>query len=179
MLVSQRVRRQLHWYDALPSGWFAAWLGMLVGFCHIMFPVSVDESPDGIHWPTEFGNSCDGGMLRLSLPPLQPDLVRSAPWSWPYKTVAELDTLRYWQDITFTGAPITDFFAFASTINAVKACQAEASCQSGVRIYFQSRATFSSLVSTVDMLDIFGRNQYYYWLALKSSPLIVYYVVYK
>lgn len=121
MLILRRRRRRLGWYDALPSGWFAAWLGMLLGFCHLMFPVPPDESPAGIHWPTRFGGSCNGGMLPLSLPPLRPSSVGRASSAWPYKTTAALDTLRQWQDIMFTGEPLNDFMAFASATNAVKA----------------------------------------------------------
>jgi hypothetical protein len=172
MRIPRRKRRRLDWPDALPSGWFAAWLGMLLGFCHIMFPVPADEVPAGIHWPTTFGASCDGGMLRLSLPPLHPGTIGQESWDWVYKTPAALDTLKCWQDITFTGEAITDFMAFATAIQSVKLVEADWNDTGGVRIYFQPQATFSSLVAMLDVLP--KLNQKRYWFAINDEPLILY-----
>jgi hypothetical protein len=144
-----------------------------------MFPVPADESPQGIHWPTKIGGSCDGGMLRIYLPSLHPNVAARKLQQWPAKTAAELDTLRQWRDVKFTGASITDFMAFASAIKAIKTVQADAGCKSGVRIHFQPHATFNSLVATLNVLDIFGQQDYCYWLAWRNEPLTIYYIALK
>jgi hypothetical protein len=190
MFFSFRVHRRLGFYDALPSGWFVVWFCSLLGLCHVLFPLPPEPLSISIQWPTQFGASCDGGMLPLSLPPLYPDAAEQKRWElshdqhwklshgqqrlWelPYKTAAELDTLWQWHNVRFAGAPITDFLAFASAIQAVKSMQADSSHKSGVRIFFQPHATFSSLVATLDMLSILDQKRY--WLAIRSEPLILY-----
>ena len=176
MFFSRRVRRRLNSYDALPSGWFAVWFGSLLGFCHVLFPLPPDS---GIQWPTQIGGSCDGGMLPLFLPPLHPDATDRKHITWPYKTVAELDTLRHWHDVHFTGGPIADFMAFAAAIQSVKSMQADTTCQTAMRVHFQQYATFTSLVSTLNMLDVFTQKECRYWLALENRPLTLYFIVLK
>lgn len=179
MFVLRNARRRLNIQNALPSGWFAVWVGLLVGFCHVMFLVPADESSQGIHWPTNIGASCDGGILPLFLPPLRPTATDRKRLDWPYKTIAELAALRHWHDVSFTGGPITDFMAFAAAIESVKSMQADTSCQTAVRIHFQQHATFTSLVGTLNMLDIFTQKQYRYWLTLEGMPLTLHFIVLK
>lgn len=183
MIRPRRTRRRLNFYDALPSGWFAVWFGSLLGFCRVLFPLPTEPPDIGIQWPTQFGASCDGGLLRLSLPPLHADSTQKRLWGLPYKTAAELAALRQWRDVDFTGAPITDFMAFASTIQAVKAIQAAASYKVGLRIHFRPHATFSGLVATLDMLDTLRQedtpSQEHYWLDLRQEPVIRYFIAVK
>jgi hypothetical protein len=181
--MPRRARRQLNFYDALPSGWFVVWFCSLLGFCHVLFPLPPAPPDNAIQWPTQFGASCDGGMLPLFLPPLHPDSTREVRWDFPYKTAAKLDALRQWRDIDFTGAPLTDFMAFASTIQAVKAMQDTTSYKAGLRIHFRPHSTFSSLVATLDRLYILEQqdtaSQEYYWLDIRQEPVIRYFIAVK
>lgn len=172
MRIPRRVRCRLSYRDALPSGWLGLWYLLLLAFCSELFPQPAALPASGIQWPTQFGGSCSGGMLQLTLPPRQPSIAERKHINWPYKPAKELATARQWHTIHFEGSAITDFVAFADAINSVKTMQAATSCKSGVRVCFHRRATFSSLAATLDMLNILDQKRY--WLALNREPLLLY-----
>lgn len=126
----------------------------------------------GILWPTPIGGSCDWGMLRLTLFPLNPDSAERRQIGIPYKTLAELDTIRPWHDAEFAGRAVDDFIAFERVIQFVKAIQADTSHEGGVRIRFKRHATFGSLVAALDIMDTL--NLHRYWLDIKHEPLTLY-----
>lgn len=177
VLVPRRVRRRLGYCDFLPSSWFAIWFLLLLGFWHLVFPAPVKQPEIGIQWPTDLGGSCNGGMLQLTLSPLNPDSNKRNSLDLPYKKPAELDAFRRWHDIDFTGEPIADFMAFESTIQLLKAIQADTSHEGGMRIHFQLHATYGSLAATLDVMNTF--NQKRYWLDIKHEPLTLYVVTNK
>lgn len=176
MLVPRRVRR-LSYCDFLPSGWFATWFLLLLGFWHLVFPAPVEQPEIGIQWPAQLGGSCDGGMLPLTLFPLNPASSERNNIELPYRKSAELDTLRRWHDIEFTGVPVTDFMAFESTIQLVKAILADTGHEGGIRIHFQLHARYSSLAATLDVMNTL--NQKRYWLDIRHEPLTLYVVTNK
>ncbi|WP_223648877.1 hypothetical protein [Hymenobacter psoromatis] len=177
MLVPRRVRRRLTCWDMLPSGWFAVWFLMLLGFCKVGFPEPPESPETGILWPTPIGGSCDGGMLRLTLLPLNPDSAERRQIGIPYKTPAELDTIRPWHEVEFTGRAIDDFIAFERVIQSVKAVQSDTSHEGGIRIRFRRHATFSSLVAALDVMAILNSKRY--WLDTKHKPLTLYVITNK
>ena len=156
----------------MPSGWLAGWFLLVLFFCKGLFPVPPAPPETGIRWPTPIGGSCDGGMLRLNLFPLTPDSAARSRKEPFYQTPAELDSIRPWHEVEFTGRSLLDFMAFEQTIQLVKVIQADTSHAGGVRIRFQRHATFSSLVAVLDALNIL--NQQHYWLNVKYEPLTLY-----
>jgi hypothetical protein len=169
------LRRRLTHQNALLSGWFVAWLVALLAFCYLLFPVPPSQSSQGIYWPTTFGGSCDGGMLPLTLQPLHPRSAQRRLLDYPYKMAIEVDAVQRWHNVDYTGAPITDFIAFASVSASIQAIKADTSHRSGVRICFQQRATFNSLVATLDILVTLSQDRYCrYWLDIKHEPLTLY-----
>lgn len=116
-------------------------------------------------------------MLRLTFFPLNPDSIERRQIGLPYKTPSELNTIRPWHKVEFTGLPITDFIAFENVIQFVKVIQADTSHEGGVRIQFQQHATFSSLVAVLDVMNIL--NQKSYWLDIKHEPLTLYIITSK
>ncbi|RZK25208.1 MAG: hypothetical protein EOO63_16345 [Hymenobacter sp.] len=161
----------------LPSGWLVGWFLLVLFFCKGLFPMPLELSETNIQWPAPIGSSCDGGMLRLTLFPLNPDAAMRRKGGMLFKTPAELDTVRPWHEVEFIGQPIPDFVAFDNVIQFVKAIQADTSHEGGVRIRFQQHATFSSLVASLDILGTL--NQKRYWLDIKHEPLVLYVITNK
>jgi hypothetical protein len=177
MLVPRRVRRQLTYRNMLPSGWLAGWFLLVIFFCKGLFPIPPELPETGIQWPVPIGGSCDGGMLQLTLFPLNPDSATQRKSGMLFKTPTQLDTARPWHEVEFTGQSIPDFIAFENVIQFVKAIQADTGCEGGVCIRFQQHATFSSLVASLDVMGTF--NQKRYWLDSKHEPLILYVITNK
>jgi hypothetical protein len=87
-----------------------------------------------------------------------------------------LETFRCWQDVVFTGSLWVDYFSYQQLQLALQRVQNtqnfHLNIMIGLRVHFSSKATYSSLVYSLDALKRYEAGNY--WLDIYRRPTTLY-----
>lgn len=160
MYVLRRHSRRL----LLPPGWVALGFLLLLG-CQAL-----------LTHERQFRLT---NIMYMTLPPLKQDTTWSKgggkDYRMPYLSLSELDTIRYWYTIDYSGAELTDFTNDSLIKSAVRVMNADTNYVRGVRIRFHQHATYANLIEALDVMSIC--NQRWYFLDVRYSCATLYAVM--
>jgi hypothetical protein len=118
-------------------------------------------------------------ILQLTMPLSKKKVEEQHRAGTPYyqlfsNPIDSLSPATRWYDANLNGEALNDFVNVAAVRTVVSAIKADTSRARGARIYFRQGATYSSLVS---LLDLMNRLKYrYYWFDIEHRPAIFYIV---
>lgn len=111
-------------------------------------------------------------VLQLTMPALVPDSLDLRLDSQKYMPPAELERYRPWQTITLTSNTWQDYFSLRQAQAVAQALHTDPAHDRGLRIRFAERATYASLVRSIDCFQVTGIRKY--WLDMRQEPTTLY-----
>lgn len=90
------------------------------------------------------------------------------------KPLADIKPETRWNTINFNGKKLNDFVNGATVATAVQSADADTVHATGVKVYFQSGTTYSSLVAILDLMKRTGHQSY--WFDIEHQPTAFYIV---
>jgi hypothetical protein len=158
MYMPRRHYRRLF----LPPGWVALGFLLLLG-CQVLL--------------AHRGQLRLLNVLQLAMPVLEEiaekrQLEKNSSIYLFSKPLASIKTATHWQDAALIGKPFSDSVNKATIEAAVLAIQADKGHARGVRVHLGRKATYSNLVSLLDMMD--RLNYPRYWLDIEHQPTTFY-----
>jgi hypothetical protein len=160
MYMPRRHYRRL----LLPPGWVALGFLLLLG-CQLVVKNRTRVLPENV--------------VQLTMPVLEKVAEEKYKNVDPYvylfaKPLARIKTATHWQDATFIGKPYPGSMNKARVEAMVLATQADFGHARGIRIRLGKGATYSNLVSLLDVM--MWLNQKKYWLDIEHQPTTFYVV---
>lgn len=144
MYLPRRHARRL----LLPPGWVALGFLLLLGCQLIMRAQRLQAKPQRV--------------IRLVIPKLKEDTaIINLTHTPAYKSLSELNKLRKWQTIEFTGEPIHDFFKVTEANSAFTKLDFINCPTGGIRLHFQPSTSYATLVGILSVYQ--EKDQPFYW----------------
>jgi hypothetical protein len=143
MFLPRRRQRRL----LLPPGWLALGFILLLGCQVIMRAQMLQQRHERV--------------VRLVIPKLKQDTaIINLTHTPAYKPLIELNRLRKWQNIDFTGEPMHDFFELAEANNSFTKLIFINSPTGGIRLCFHPGTSYATLIR---VLTVYQADQPMYW----------------
>jgi hypothetical protein len=117
-------------------------------------------------------------VMQVSIPPAKQAFLRlgkEAIGLYPeelYVSPARVDTMHPWHTVRFTGNPWQDDLSTRTATFVARQLHAEPDHDRGLRIYFESRSLYRSLVTILDLFQVVGLKKY--WLDVQHQPTTLY-----
>ncbi|MBO2032428.1 hypothetical protein J4D99_13615 [Siccationidurans ginsengisoli] len=86
---------------------------------------------------------------------------------------AELDKIRRWQTVDFTGNGITDFIGLDNTQQYLCALGNDSCREAGIRLRFHHQARYACFMEV--LYNVWAKNVWY-WLDVHREPMVLYIV---